>query len=49
MQVFEEFYSQNVVLRSHNAMFLVLIPKKGEARMCKISGLLVLMGSKSPK
>ncbi|RVW86243.1 hypothetical protein CK203_046070 [Vitis vinifera] len=39
MQVFEEFYSQNVVLRSHNAMFLVLIPKKGETRMClKVAG-----------
>ncbi|KAJ9689585.1 hypothetical protein PVL29_014989 [Vitis rotundifolia] len=28
MQVFEELHSQNAVFRSHNATFLVLIPKK---------------------
>ena len=28
MQVFEELHSQNVIFRSHNATFLVLIPKK---------------------
>ncbi|RVX19153.1 putative ribonuclease H protein [Vitis vinifera] len=28
MQVFEELHSQNVMFRSHNATFLVLIPKK---------------------
>ena len=27
-QVFEEFHVQNIVFRSHNATFLVLIPKK---------------------
>ena len=29
MQVFEEFHLQNIVVRSLNATFLVLIPKKG--------------------
>ena len=31
MQVFEELHSQNAVFRSHNASFLVFIPKKEEA------------------
>ena len=31
MQVFEELHSQNAVFRSHNATFLVFIPKKEKA------------------
>ena len=36
MQVFEELHSQNVIFRSHNATFLVLIPKKEGVVMCRI-------------
>ncbi|RVX00295.1 Transposon TX1 uncharacterized 149 kDa protein [Vitis vinifera] len=45
MQVFEEFHVQNNVFRSHNATFLVLIPKKGGASDVQDFRLISLLGS----
>ncbi|RVW29523.1 Transposon TX1 uncharacterized 149 kDa protein [Vitis vinifera] len=45
MQVFEEFHSQNIVVRSLNATFLVLIPKKGGAGDVQDFSLISLVGS----
>ena len=45
MQVFEEFHSQNIVVRSLNATFLVLIPKKGRAGDVQDFSLISLVGS----
>ena len=45
MQVFEELHSQNAVIRSLNAIFLVLIPKKEGASDAQDFRLISLMGS----